>query len=64
MVIDGAANQAKPTAFDLVNRRSPVALSELSLAGGEDADNAPGLKRGRQGVRKHYRLLLFEGVNR
>jgi hypothetical protein len=28
MVIDGAADQAKPTAFYLVNRRSPVALPE------------------------------------
>jgi hypothetical protein len=28
MVIDGAADQAKPTAFDLVDRRSRIALSE------------------------------------
>jgi hypothetical protein len=28
MVIDGAADQAKPTAFDFVDRRSPVALPE------------------------------------
>jgi hypothetical protein len=28
MVIDGAADQPKPTAFDLVNRRRPVALPE------------------------------------
>ena len=28
MVIDSAADQAKPTAFDFVDRRSPVALPE------------------------------------
>jgi hypothetical protein len=28
MVIDGAADPAKPTAFDFVDRRSPVALPE------------------------------------
>jgi hypothetical protein len=26
MVIDGAADQTKPTAFDLIDRRRPVAL--------------------------------------
>lgn len=28
MVIDSAADQAKPTAFDLIDRRCPVALPE------------------------------------
>src|SRR5438105_3617169 len=32
MVIDGAADEAKPTAFDLVNRRRPIALLEQKLA--------------------------------
>ena len=50
MVIDGAPDQAKPTAFDLVDRRRWVALPEKWLAWGEDTDSTPGLKRCRQRV--------------
>ena len=38
MVIDSAADQAKPTAFDFVDRRSRVALAEQQITGGEDAN--------------------------
>jgi hypothetical protein len=42
MVIDGAPNQAQPSAFDLVDRRRRVALPEQWLARSKDADSAAG----------------------
>jgi hypothetical protein len=47
MVIDGAADQAQPTGFDLVDGRSRCALSEQQFTRGEDANGAAGLKRSR-----------------
>ena len=53
MVIDGAADQTQPTALDLVDGRSRVALPEQQFTWGEDTDSAPGLKGCRQGIRCH-----------
>lgn len=56
MVIDGAADEAKPTAFDLVDRRRSVPLLEQELAGSKIPDNAPGFKQRRQFVESRHRL--------
>jgi hypothetical protein len=60
MVIDGAADQAQPTAFNLIDRRRPVALIKQDLAPSEVANNALSLKQGWQiiarGHRVRYRL--------
>jgi hypothetical protein len=44
MVIDGTADHTKSTAFDLVDRRGRVALSEQQLAGSKNANGTPGFK--------------------
>jgi hypothetical protein len=62
MVVDRAADQAKPTALDLVNRRRPVTLPEQKLAGSKGTNSAPRLKRGGQIVGGHDRRRQAEGV--
>src|SRR5947208_349974 len=57
MVIDGAPDEAEPTAFDLVDRRRSVPLLEQELARCEIPDNASGLKRRRHFVASRHRLL-------
>ena len=58
MVIDSAAEEAEPTALDLINRRGGVALLEQYLAGSKVANAAPGLKRRRQGVKGSHRSVV------
>lgn len=49
VIIDGASDEPKATAFDLVYRGGLVALFEQHLARSKLANNAPGLKRGASG---------------
>lgn len=53
MVIDGASDQTKATAFQLVDRSRAVALLKQQVAGSKYTDSAPGLKGSRQGIRRH-----------